>query len=290
MTFLSPSRGYFPATLGISAVLWRRGLSWVTLLASLAAEQVALIGDLTPWRYLLTQPDVIVRLLATRPSGRSRWFSMTDRPPTGTVLLRLPSAVVVLSLVGRRSWRSIGDGGWWGFGAPRFLLDSFAPTSSIIPLGDIAFEHRMYLPLAAVVVLAVLAGHQALAWGLRRLAAPRALLDGWRSDSACGRSAGTVSATARSANADYRDDLTMWTETSGQAARQSSRASQSCRCHGPVNISEALPHFVEALRLKLRLRRRACQPRRRAVPAREKLDEALTHFSTAGTHRVRKIR
>ena len=35
---------------------------------------------------------------------------------------------------------------FWG---PRFLV--LAPTSSFIPIADAAFEHRMYLPLAAVV-------------------------------------------------------------------------------------------------------------------------------------------
>ena len=29
-----------------------------------------------------------------------------------------------------------------------------APSSSIVPIADLAFEHRMYLPLAAVIVLA----------------------------------------------------------------------------------------------------------------------------------------
>ncbi len=33
------------------------------------------------------------------------------------------------------------------------LLRHLAPTSSIVPIVDLAFEHRMYLPLAAVVTL-----------------------------------------------------------------------------------------------------------------------------------------
>jgi len=58
-------------------------------------------------------------------------------------------------------------------GAAFFLV--LAPTSSFMPVRDPALEHRMYLPLAAVAVLVVLAGHQAL----RRLPArehTRALL------------------------------------------------------------------------------------------------------------------
>lgn len=46
------------------------------------------------------------------------------------------------------------------FGASFFLL--LSPTSSLIPLRDLAVEHRMYLPLAPVVALVVLATHDLL--------------------------------------------------------------------------------------------------------------------------------
>src|SRR5207244_4080274 len=36
-----------------------------------------------------------------------------------------------------------------------FLI--LAPTSSIVPIADLAYEHRMYLPLACVVLLALTA-------------------------------------------------------------------------------------------------------------------------------------
>jgi len=43
---------------------------------------------------------------------------------------------------------------WVGFASALFFL-VLAPTSSIIPIRDAAFEHRMYLPLAAVIVAVV---------------------------------------------------------------------------------------------------------------------------------------
>ena len=50
----------------------------------------------------------------------------------------------------------------WGFLGVWFFA-ILAPTSSIVPLvGQTQAEHRMYLPLAAVVVLVVLAAHQAM--------------------------------------------------------------------------------------------------------------------------------
>lgn len=47
-------------------------------------------------------------------------------------------------------------------GAAAFIV--LGPTSSILPLADAAFEHRMYLPLAPLVVLAVLAGERMCRW------------------------------------------------------------------------------------------------------------------------------
>lgn len=60
----------------------------------------------------------------------------------------------------------------WGFlGAAFFLL--LAPSSSIVPIEDIAVERRMYLPLAAVIALLVMAAWQLLGW----LMLPRAKRD-----------------------------------------------------------------------------------------------------------------
>ena len=50
---------------------------------------------------------------------------------------------------------------WLGFLGLWFFL-ILAPTSSFIPIKDMMFEHRMYLPLAAIVVLLVVGGCCAL--------------------------------------------------------------------------------------------------------------------------------
>ena len=46
----------------------------------------------------------------------------------------------------------------WGYCLAWFLV-VLAPTSSIVPLRNLAFEHRMYLPLAGIICLAVPAGY-----------------------------------------------------------------------------------------------------------------------------------
>ena len=48
-----------------------------------------------------------------------------------------------------------------GFWAAWVFLN-LAPTSTILPIRDLAFEHRMYLPLAGLAVLAVWGGYALL--------------------------------------------------------------------------------------------------------------------------------
>jgi subtilisin family serine protease len=65
--------------------------------------------------------------------------------------------VFILTLMGATAWalwrrRPAGYLGAWFF----VIL---APTSSVIPIDDVIFEHRMYLPLAGLVVMAVIAGY-----------------------------------------------------------------------------------------------------------------------------------
>jgi len=133
-------------------------------------------GGLGPWRYLLTQTRVhwmYVRLLIW-PEGQSIEHSVPPspgfaHPPTlaalaGVVLL-LAVAVILWARAergeGGQAHRAAAFGiGWW------LLL--LTPTSSIIPIDDLAFERRTYLA-AAGLFLALAVGIDALlACGARR--------------------------------------------------------------------------------------------------------------------------
>jgi tetratricopeptide (TPR) repeat protein len=84
----------------------------------------------------------------------------------------IPPALVILALLCGTVW-ALRRKPWVGFlGAWFFII--LAPTSTVIPIKDVLFEHRMYLPLAAVIVLVVAGGYAAL----RRLA-PTAAVRGW---------------------------------------------------------------------------------------------------------------
>ncbi len=63
--------------------------------------------------------------------------------------------LLVLIVFAWRKFPPLGFAGLWFF----LIL---APTSSVLPLEDLAFEHRMYLPLAALAILGVAGGFELL--------------------------------------------------------------------------------------------------------------------------------
>ena len=110
------------------------------------------LAGVTSWAYLTTQCGVIVHYLALTfwpspqvldyawPLARDPWDWM---PQASFLSIVLAGAVFI--------WR-------WkpfvGFMAVFFFL-ALAPTSSVVPIAtEIAAEHRLYLPLAAPVILA----------------------------------------------------------------------------------------------------------------------------------------
>jgi protein O-mannosyl-transferase len=112
--------------------------------------------SLTPWKYARTQFGVIVHYLALSfrpwPLCLDYGWGVASAPR-----YILPPALIVLALVGttiaflRRASPLAFPGIWF------FLI--LAPTSSIMPIRDLCFEHRMYLPLAAVIAVVVLGAH-----------------------------------------------------------------------------------------------------------------------------------
>jgi protein O-mannosyl-transferase len=93
-------------------------------------------------------------------------------------------------------------------GAWFFLI--LAPTSSFVPIADVCVEHRMYLPLAAVVTGMVLG---AVVLGMR-------LLGQRQGRALAGVASGTVSLVLAvltiHRNEDYRSELTIWRDTANK--------------------------------------------------------------------------
>lgn len=188
------------------AAVRQRAIYYATLASTwllLAAEMVSVgsrggaVGTglkIDSWHYALTQLHAIALYL-----GLALWphplifdYGTTTVASLGHVL---PEALLISALLAatahliyRRS--AIGFIGAWFFAI-------LAPSSSIVPLAKQTIaEHRMYLPLAAVIVLVVLAVHAATGRSryLALLAAPLLALTLLR-------------------NGDYLDGITIWRQS-----------------------------------------------------------------------------
>jgi tetratricopeptide (TPR) repeat protein len=219
------------------------GLTASTGLLGLRAEN----GAPSIWAYARSQPGVILYYLglAIWPNPLCLDYGWPVARTWGAIV---PAAVAVSLLVGVTVVGLAGHRRWGFAGACFFLI--LAPTSSVLPLGQLAFEHRMYLPLAAVVTLLVLAIYVVGA-ELRR----RGWLARW------GAVAGGVSLVAIVAivlglltirrNADYQGISSIWQDTLDKAP-------QNADAHyGMANAlvslgrtAEAIEHFECSLRLK----------------------------------------
>jgi tetratricopeptide (TPR) repeat protein len=152
----------------------------------------------SPLEYARSQPAVVLHYLrlAVWPHPLVFSYGWPVSDPAASVLPTL----VLGALAAASGWalwrnRAVGFLGAWFFGI-------LAPTSSIQPIQDLAFEHRMYLSLAAIVTLVVMGTYELLLRAdLLRLRPIAAML------AAVALAAGI--ATARR-NRDYRDEVTLW--------------------------------------------------------------------------------
>lgn len=124
----------------------------------------------TWWSYLATQMGAIAHYLRQVfwPSGQCLDYGWPAAQTVGEIV---PPALLIVALACLTLWALWRKPGMAFLGVAFFLI--LAPTSSIMPIADAAAEHRMYLPMAAVltaaIVLAFLAGQgvvrQRPAWG-----------------------------------------------------------------------------------------------------------------------------
>jgi hypothetical protein len=135
--------------------------SWILLaylvMHEMRPHSVGSIEGWTPLTYLLTQAGVIVHYLRLSVAPFPLVFDYDWRPARDIAEIALPVAVVsilvlftVIGLVRRRPWAFAGA--WF------FII--LAPTSSVLPIAtEVAAEHRMYLPVAAVLAVLVFGTH-----------------------------------------------------------------------------------------------------------------------------------
>ena len=165
-------------------------------------------------------------------------------PPARTVGQILPGTLVVAGLLaatGYAFWRRLALG---LLGAWFFLI--LAPTSSVLPLADLASEHRMYLPLAATVVAVVL--------GVYGLAEALALsAQGWTTVLACllGSVSLALGILTWQRNNAYRDDVFLWQEVVARRPNNPrAHYNLALAMEGRGRVNEAIVHYRKAVEIK----------------------------------------
>lgn len=157
----------------------------------------------TPLEYLLTQPGVVLHYLKQWLVPTELCFSYNWPVAHTADRIVLPTVGIVLLLagVGYLLWRQprLGYAGLWFF----LIL---APTSSVVPIVDVAFDHRTYLPSAGLAVLSV----AALAWLIRRTA-PAANLGRWLL-AGCFAWACVLAVATFQRNTIYASEIALWSD------------------------------------------------------------------------------
>jgi tetratricopeptide (TPR) repeat protein len=164
------------------------------------------------------------------------------QPPTG-VLFWLPCVgmgilwILTVYLLARRS--APGFLGAW------FFL-TLAPSSSVIPLLHPLFEHRMYLPLMAVV--AAFVGGARATLGELPVSPP---VKHWFGYTALTLTALALGMATWHRNADYRTEVSIWSDTARKApANPDARYGLALALATAGRLNEAGMEFSETLRLK----------------------------------------
>jgi tetratricopeptide (TPR) repeat protein len=200
---------------GSFASAWRARRGYYLALAATWLPLVALVfahpgrggsagfgTDLTVGNYALTQCQAVVRYLrlAFWPAGQVFDYGT----PTVTAVRDVAAqAGVLLILVTAAGWALVRRPAVGVPAAAFFLL--LAPSSSFVPVATQTIaEHRMYLPLAAVILLGVLLARALVT----RLAVPRVL-------AGAGFAAVivTLGVATHARNQVYRSELSLWQDT-----------------------------------------------------------------------------
>lgn len=165
------------------------------------------VRGITPAQYLLTQAGVIVHYLqlAIWPDALCLdhlWpvaKSLADVAWQSAIVVVMVVASILLYLRRPRI-------GFICIGLFLILL----PTSSFIPISDVIFEHRAYLSLASITILAVVVGH----WILANLQTANVILPSAARPIGAGLvliAAASLGARTYMRNRDYQSAVGMWT-------------------------------------------------------------------------------
>jgi tetratricopeptide (TPR) repeat protein len=212
-SFLDTLRRRWPVYVALAA-------TWLLVIPSLAPQADAQhasagfqVGGITVMDYAVTQLGVILHYLRLSfwPAGLCLDYNWPQAKGAAAIL---PGAVVVGALLAataaalalRPATKTAGKPAWGFLGAWFFL--TLAPSSSFMPIADLAAERRMYLSLAAVAAFVVIGGHLLigrLGGGRRRAPGGPAV--------AVALAVAVLGFLTALRNLDYRSEFSIWNDT-----------------------------------------------------------------------------
>lgn len=207
---------------------------------------IGAVSGLTPLSYLFSESSVITHYLRLSlwPFGQCLDYGW---PVTRTAEEVLPTLILVGALFLTTIWAIFRHPEWAFLGGWFFVL--LAPTSSVVPIVDLAFEHRMYLSLAAVIAAAVFAANGAMnrmgsrcGLSLRGLS----LLKG----SLAAIVVAQMAVLTWGRNEVYQSEIGLWEDTVRQApmnARAHGNLAAALRLHG--RLDESFEHCRQAIEI-----------------------------------------
>ncbi len=276
-------------------VMQRRGMLYAGLAATLLLVPVLMANGpaevpgwqptagfgykgITPEDYLLTQGGVILHYLRLvfwpYPLCLDYGWGY-GWPVARTISEALPGLLIVGGLAAAAVWAWRRKPALAFVGAWFFII--LAPTSSFVPIADLVFEHRMYLSLAAVIVLAVVFVYRL---GERLLGARRQLrqvLGGVVTAAVVVPLAGLTF----QRNRDYRSEFAIWQDTAAKCPNNP----RAYNALGNLLIAEkkyqeALPLVQQALRIKPNYPEANCNMGL-ILAQTGKVADAISHFNEA---------
>jgi protein O-mannosyl-transferase len=235
------------------------------------------VEKFTAWTYLMTQSAVLVHYLqlAFWPTGLCLDYGWPAAHSLSEVLL---PGLIVVSLLVATVWALVKRPAWGFLGAWFFVI--LAPTSSIVPIKDAAYEHRMYLSLAALAAGVVVGGYLTG----KQLIQRRTLSPGVAGTIAVSLTALVIivfGILTHRRNADYASEYSIWRDTVAKAPHNGrARNNFGMALAERKQYAEAIAEYQKALDIKSDFAD-VHNNLGAALDASGRRDEAMAHFQQA---------
>jgi protein O-mannosyl-transferase len=219
-------------------------LAYLVASASSRSGTAGFGGRILWWQYALTQSCAITRYLTLALWPRSLVFDYGTRVITDIGQLAPCMVVIGLLVVGTGisvwRWPVLGFLGCWFFAI-------LAPSSSIVPVATQTIaEHRMYLPLAAVIAGAVVGGFTLAGDFLGAQPEMRKVLT-WGASLAVAWALTTLTIQR---NNDYRSEFSIWQDTAAKCPdNPRARTNLGFKLQQAGRLQEAIGQYEQALQL-----------------------------------------